>query len=555
MGFDYFTIRQLSAELAAGLEGRQLARTGSNGAELGLETRGAGHLRAALGRGGWVCWLPDMLPRHLQAREGAEPYLEGARIEQVWPDPRERLLWLRLSRPDSAGNPSYGLLVFELIHPHFQAYLLSERSRLVLGRWGGKLRLTQGQPYAPPPATYRLLPGGEGVEDFVAANQAAPVTPQSLAPQLVGMDELIAGQLLERSGLGKGGLLGAHDLRKLWQISAELYGRQPDGKGYVWEGERGRHFSGLEPLTQPAEVWPRISQAIQRVCLAPKSSQDTAAQDLVQRLLGARSVLQRRLKAVAHDLGEAEVAELCERQAALLLANLGAVPRGAQVVELVDAFDNSGQRRVRIELDPRRPVAETAARLAKTAEKYRRRQELLPRRLAGVRAALAEVERLLEHPQTTSEEAEGWLRRQGMDITQKDHSGHRSPQAHPRRYRTTTGWSVWAGRNNAENDLLSHRLAAQNDYWFHAHGYPGSHVVLRREGRKDEPNAQTLREAAGVAAYWSKGKTAKKVSVVYTLVKYVSKPKGGAPGQALMKREKSLMVEPKLLPEETEVEK
>jgi predicted ribosome quality control (RQC) complex YloA/Tae2 family protein len=43
--------------------------------------------------------------------------------------------------------------------------------------------------------------------------------------------------------------------------------------------------------------------------------------------------------------------------------------------------------------------------------------------------------------------------------------------------------------------------------------------------------------------------------VVYTLVKYVSKPKGGAPGQALMKREKSLMVEPKLLPEEPEVEK
>ena len=92
-------------------------------------------------------------------------------------------------------------------------------------------------------------------------------------------------------------------------------------------------------------------------------------------------------------------------------------------------------------------------------------------------------------------------------------------------------------------------MAAQNDMWFHAHGYPGSHVILRREGRKEEPSKQSLGEAAGVAAFWSKGKSAKKVPVVYTLAKYVSKPKGGAPGQAIMKREKTIIVEPKVLVE------
>ena len=95
-------------------------------------------------------------------------------------------------------------------------------------------------------------------------------------------------------------------------------------------------------------------------------------------------------------------------------------------------------------------------------------------------------------------------------------------------------------------------MAAQNDIWFHAHGYPGSHVILRREGRKEEPSAQTLKEAAGLAAYWSKGRTAKKVPVVYTLAKYVTKPKGSPPGLALLKREKTLMVEPALLPMEEE---
>jgi len=108
------------------------------------------------------------------------------------------------------------------------------------------------------------------------------------------------------------------------------------------------------------------------------------------------------------------------------------------------------------------------------------------------------------------------------------------------------GWTVLAGRNNRENDQLTHRSAAPNDIWFHAHGYAGAHVVLRRDDRREEPGARNLEEAAAVAAFWSKGKTAKKVPVIYTTVKYVSKPRGGAPGQAVVRREKTLIVEPRL---------
>jgi predicted ribosome quality control (RQC) complex YloA/Tae2 family protein len=93
-------------------------------------------------------------------------------------------------------------------------------------------------------------------------------------------------------------------------------------------------------------------------------------------------------------------------------------------------------------------------------------------------------------------------------------------------------------------------MAAQDDVWFHAQGYSGSHVVLRRAGRKDEPSSRTLHEAAAVAAYWSKGRTARKVAVVYTAVRYVTKPKGSAAGLAVLRREKTLMVAPALLPQE-----
>jgi predicted ribosome quality control (RQC) complex YloA/Tae2 family protein len=122
----------------------------------------------------------------------------------------------------------------------------------------------------------------------------------------------------------------------------------------------------------------------------------------------------------------------------------------------------------------------------------------------------------------------------------KDASGF-----HPRSYRTKDGWTVLVGRSNRENDYLTHRMAHPEDYWFHAHGVPGSHVVLRREGRKDNPSAKTIEEAAAIAAFFSKARHSSKAPVIYTLKKHVRKPRGAKAGLAMCQREKSIMVLPK----------
>jgi predicted ribosome quality control (RQC) complex YloA/Tae2 family protein len=116
---------------------------------------------------------------------------------------------------------------------------------------------------------------------------------------------------------------------------------------------------------------------------------------------------------------------------------------------------------------------------------------------------------------------------------------------HPRSYQTKDGWTVLVGRSNQENDYLTHRMAHPEDYWFHAHGVPGSHVVLRREGRKDNPSAKTIEEAAAIAAFFSKARHSSKAPVTYTLKKYVRKPRGTKAGLAMCQREKSIMVLPK----------
>ena len=115
----------------------------------------------------------------------------------------------------------------------------------------------------------------------------------------------------------------------------------------------------------------------------------------------------------------------------------------------------------------------------------------------------------------------------------------------PRRYRTRDGWEVWVGRNNEENDHLTHKLARQDDLWFHVHGAAGSHVVLRRDGRKDNPSKSTIEEAAQMAAFFSKASGASKAPVIYTEKRYVRKPRKSPAGLAQCTHEKTIMVAPR----------
>lgn len=101
------------------------------------------------------------------------------------------------------------------------------------------------------------------------------------------------------------------------------------------------------------------------------------------------------------------------------------------------------------------------------------------------------------------------------------------------------------GRSNEGNDHLTLHMARPEDYWFHVHGAPGSHVVLRRGKGKNEPSKRTLEEVAAWTAFYSQARTAGKVPVIWTLKKYVRKPRGAKPGTVVCEREKSIMARPK----------
>ncbi|MDE2733435.1 MAG: NFACT RNA binding domain-containing protein [Gemmatimonadota bacterium] len=553
MAFDYFTIQALAQELQGRLQGAVIERAYAQPTELAFAVDKGDWLYGVSGREGLLCLRREAWPRSWRASDGLEKYLVRARIVAVEAERRERILRLCLERRDRAGRPSFGVLVCELIPNKVRFVLHRQADGTILGHWAmSKDKSPVGKPYRPPEPSGRLLPGTDELcawRDRLASADTA--LEKTVRRWLAGADAAVVRELIFRSQQGG----GDEPVTALWNAATEAYTSAVTGHSYVWQ-EAGRfHFSALEPrrLQGSYEQFDAVSPGIWAACQQEREQrrQQQTQQQIRRKLSQTLKNARRRLAAMQVEFDESTRAEEYKRKGHALWANIGQLSGRPAQVELADLFDSEGDSTLRIDLDVNRSLVENAAAYLKVAQKYERRQQALPQRLSELKRQCAQYEHWIGAVDAGTWEADAalqnWLE---SKVTSTDKTASKQPQAHPRRYRTSTGWSVWAGRNNKENDVLTHKMAAQNDLWFHAQGYSGSHVVLRSEGRKETPSKQTIEEAASLAAYWSKGKTAKKVSVAYTLVKHVTKPRGGAPGQALLRREKTIVVEPSLLKKE-----
>ena len=110
-------------------------------------------------------------------------------------------------------------------------------------------------------------------------------------------------------------------------------------------------------------------------------------------------------------------------------------------------------------------------------------------------------------------------------------------------YRLPGEWLVLLGASDADNDYLSTQVAQANDWWFHADGVPGSHVLLRAK-EDQEPGKESLRQAAAVAAYHSKARKAGAISVHCTRARYVKKPRDAKTGTVQVAHGTTIRVRP-----------
>ncbi|HZG53488.1 MAG TPA: NFACT RNA binding domain-containing protein, partial [Pyrinomonadaceae bacterium] len=256
----------------------------------------------------------------------------------------------------------------------------------------------------------------------------------------------------------------------------------------------------------------------------------------------------------------------------LLLANIATAVRHGARVSVTDYFAPDAPT-VELEIDEHASLQEEAARRFARYTKAKRAAQETAARLADLNAGLAalehkqrELEQIIAGRDAAALEAFGetargtargtratGARRGGGDGGGAAHDGRRTKAqikaaesvGGARRYRSSDGYEILVGRAAKDNDQLTFKVARAHDLWLHAADYPGSHVIVRNPARGEDVPHRTIIEAAQLAAHFSQAKRDAKVSVHYTPRKFLSKPKGAAPGLVRMSSFRSLLVEPR----------
>ncbi len=305
----------------------------------------------------------------------------------------------------------------------------------------------------------------------------------------------------------------------------------------------------LIPLRHAAsyreEVHRDISEAIRIFVTRRKRSKDLNEKKskLLARLRHQIEKTHRTIAAAEKEYSEADRAAEYQQWGTLLLGQ----PPGNHATSLTLDTDSGP---VTIPLDARHSVTQNAQQYFQRARRARLAREQADLRLPSLRSRIAAAETLAELLETAQSVPE-------LDAMTKAHAdtldafglGPKSAerQAIPFRIFTVNGgYEVWTGKSSANNDLLTMKYAKPGDLWFHARGSSGSHVILRCPPDRGQPGKRAREQAASIAAYYSRMKTAGTVPVAMTQRKYVRKPKGSPPGTVVIERETVLFVKPGL---------
>lgn len=134
----------------------------------------------------------------------------------------------------------------------------------------------------------------------------------------------------------------------------------------------------------------------------------------------------------------------------------------------------------------------------------------------------------------------GYIRKHGND---PKNNRKRKITSKPFHYLSSDGYHIYVGKNNFQNEELTFKFAAGNDWWFHAKGVAGSHVIVKSEGKTELPD-RVFEEAGALAAYYSKNRDMDKVDVDYIQKKHIKKPNNQKPGFVIYHTNYSLTIAP-----------
>jgi predicted ribosome quality control (RQC) complex YloA/Tae2 family protein len=471
---------------------------------------------------------------------------KGARVSSVAMSPSDRVMHFTLDN---------GMTLAALLYGHRANVLLLEDS--------GRIHDAFKNPKKLRGSTVQFAAGGL-TYDFDAFRIACAASGSQTAGSVIrksfpAIGATLALESLARAGAGASTKSSGMDSAALSAIETGIRSvltdlAAPSPRVYLSREGVPEYFS-LVPLRLAGalteERFPDVNRAI-RFFIAgrgAKTDHDREKDSVVAPLRQQLEKGRRAQRAIQEDARDAERAGTYERFGNALMAGLPGLTKG---LRRFDAVIDGEQ--VAIPLEPALSPIQNAQRYFEKAKRAKAAGEESSRRLGELARRIERLEKLLgEAEQSLPGDRAGKFFTEHAAELEEVGLGARSREKERLPFRVFTvdgGFEVWAGKNGANNDLLTLRYAKPDDLWFHARGGSGSHVVLKAHSGKGDPGKRACEQAAGIAAYYSKMKTAGTVAVAMTEKRFVRKPRGAPPGTVMIEREKVIFAQP-ALPRET----
>ncbi len=447
-----------------------------------------------------------------------EHHLNNAVVDQVVQQSSDRVIELRFRErtPYDRGGVR---LIFEITGRNTNIILArNEDSRIlaclrkVLSRVSRYRSISPGSVYNPPPAS------GIPVRDWQSSETAALLEgiteTREICRLLEGVGPAAAQAILLYS---KGPAEAVKYLGK--RISSQNFQpwETPKGKLPVPIGE-GKPVN--EPLAPPADSVITESQTAYR----------PVADDLEKLLRKKSRALRKKIRSAQLSMEKLESPERLRMLGSLILTWKHNLKKGMSQAVLKDWNGEETVILLKQSLNP----AENAGRYFRRAGSIHLEQERLEKKVSEYTGELEEMEAILHGLKHLTDQKASEL----LAKLSKNRDNHATEFLE---FLLPGGWRCLAGRNAVQNDRLTFRKAARDDIWLHARGVAGAHVIIRRDGRADNPSAAAMEKAAEIAAAHSSAGGI--VPVDWTLVKYVRRQKGGGPGQVVYTREKTVFAQ------------
>ena len=484
--------------------------------------------------------------------------LTGARIANIRQVCGDRIIHVDMDAVNELGDHVLRRLVLEIMGRHSNLLLLDEQDRILeatrhVNPEMSRVRQIQpGMAYLPPPAQDKLDPGTLTGEELYARLNMLPAGrfSRALSDNITGLSRASAEELACRV-LNSGEW--PEDLRDACARLEDLLRRLPlMSDPRVLFGENGEAedvfpFPYLSARTEAQQPYKTISQALE-VYYGSRDQRERLSQrsaSMIRTLKGQLDRCQRKLAIQTEELASAERMEEYRRMGEAINANLYQLKKGMAEAVLTDWNDPEGGT-ITVPLDIRLTPGQNAQRYFKKYQKARSAREAAAEQRDKTLAEIDYLESMLLDVDKCTGESEleeirqelartGYLKK----ITSRKQQ-RQLPQSKPYRYCSDDGIEILVGKNAVQNDRIT--LGARpGEMWLHAKDMPGSHVIICQEG--EIPQA-TLKQAALLAAWYSKGQRSSTVPVDYTLRKYVKKPSGAAPGKVVYTHHRTAYMTP-----------